>query len=148
MKKILVTGATGQLGSVLTPELRDRFGNDRVIAAGHQTAPCDAVAESGLRTVKFVREDVRSFVAGRPATGKVDLVVANPPRSGLGKGVAAALRSWGAARVILVSCDPPTLARDLKVLVEGGAYTVERIIPVDLFPQTAHIETVVLLTRS
>ncbi len=55
MKKILVTGATGQLGSELTPELRDRFGNDRVVAAGHLTSPCDAVAESG----PFVRLDIR-----------------------------------------------------------------------------------------
>lgn len=107
----------------------------------------EAVAEAGLRGVEFVRKDVRSFVEQPPARGEVGLIVANPPRSGLGKGVAGALRSWGAERMVLVSCDPPTLARDLKVLLERGAYRVERIIPVDLFPQTAHVETVVLLTR-
>jgi 23S rRNA (uracil-5-)-methyltransferase RumA len=108
----------------------------------------DAVEESGLSGIEFVHDDVRDFVVDRPAVGAAGLVVANPPRTGLGRGVAGALRSWGAARIILVSCDPPTLARDLKVLVEGGAYRVERIVPVDLFPQTAHVETVVLLTAS
>ena len=108
----------------------------------------DAVEEAGLSGIEFVHDDVRGFVEDRPDGGEIGLVVANPPRTGLGKGVAGTLRSWGAARIILVSCDPPTLARDLKVLVEDGAYRVERIVPVDLFPQTAHVETVVLLTAS
>jgi 23S rRNA (uracil1939-C5)-methyltransferase len=108
----------------------------------------EAVRAAGLRGVEFIREDVRGFVADRDVHDEVGLVVANPPRSGLGKGVTKALRSWAAARVILVSCDPPTLARDLKALIERGAYRVARVVPVDLFPQTAHIETVVLLTRS
>ena len=111
------------------------------IAAGRE-----AVSEAGLGGIEFVRDDVRSFVAERETRGDVDLVVANPPRTGLGKGVAQLLRSWACARVILVSCDPPTLARDLKGLAAAGAYRVERIVPVDLFPQTAHVETAVLLT--
>lgn len=52
MKKILITGATGQIGSELTPALRDRYGNSNVVAAGHETMPCDAVGDSGpYRTV-------------------------------------------------------------------------------------------------
>jgi 23S rRNA (uracil1939-C5)-methyltransferase len=111
------------------------------IAAGRE-----AVSEAGLGGIEFVRDDVRSFVAERETRGDVDLIVANPPRTGFGKGVAQSLRSWACARVILVSCDPPTLARDLKVFVADGAYRIERIVPVDLFPQTAHVETAVLLT--
>jgi len=108
----------------------------------------DAVEEAGLSGIEFVHDDVRGFAEDRPAHGDIGLVVANPPRTGLGKGVARAVRSWGAGRIILVSCDPPTLARDLKALLEDGAYRVARIVPVDLFPQTAHIETVVLLTAT
>lgn len=55
MKKILITGATGQIGSELTPVLRDRYGNDNVIAAGHETRPCEAVGDSG----PYVTVDVR-----------------------------------------------------------------------------------------
>jgi tRNA/tmRNA/rRNA uracil-C5-methylase (TrmA/RlmC/RlmD family) len=115
---------------------------------GTITAGREAVAEAGLHGIDFVREDVRSFVTGRADRGDVDLIVANPPRTGLGKGVARSVRSWGSARMILISCDPATLARDLKVFVEDGLYRVERIVPIDLFPQTAHIETAVLLTSA
>jgi len=115
---------------------------------GAVTAGREAIADAGLHGIEFVHDDVRSFVAGHADRRDVGLIVANPPRTGLGQGVAQSLRSWRAARMILISCDPATLARDLKVLVEDGFYRVERIVPVDLFPQTAHIETAVLLTSA
>lgn len=62
MERILVTGATGQIGSVLTPALRDRYGNGNVIAAGHVSRPCEAVAESGPCVMLDVRE-IRSLEA-------------------------------------------------------------------------------------
>ena len=70
----------------------------------------------------------------------------DPPRSGLGERVAHSLATLGAPRVIYVSCDPVTLARDLVVLFEGG-YRVDQVHLVDLFPQTYHLETVVHLAR-
>jgi 23S rRNA (uracil1939-C5)-methyltransferase len=66
---------------------------------------------------------------------------------GLGPGEAAALAALAAARIVYVSCDPETLARDLAILVAGG-YKVSRATPVDLMPQTYHVETVVLLERA
>jgi len=75
-----------------------------------------------------------------------DLVVVDPPRSGLGERVARMLVTLGAPRVVYVSCDPVTLARDLVVLLSGG-YRIEQWHLVDLFPQTFHLETVVRLTR-
>ncbi len=75
-----------------------------------------------------------------------DLVVVDPPRSGLGDRVARLLVRAGAPRVTYVSCDPATLARDLVVLQAAG-YRVEEVHLVDLFPQTYHIETVVQLIR-
>jgi len=75
-----------------------------------------------------------------------DLVVVDPPRSGLGDRVARLLVRAGAPRVTYVSCDPATLARDLVVLQAAG-YRVEEVHLVDLFPQTYHIETVVQLVR-
>ena len=80
------------------------------------------------------------------AKSRVDLVVANPPRSGLGPGVGAAIRERAPRRVVLVSCDPATLARDLRGFV-GSNYTLSRVVPVDLFPQTAHVEVVARLDR-
>ena len=75
-----------------------------------------------------------------------DLAVVDPPRSGLGERVARSLAMLGAPRVIYVSCDPATLARDLVILL-GSGYRVEQVHLVDLFPQTYHIETVVHLAR-
>jgi len=75
-----------------------------------------------------------------------DLAVVDPPRFGLGERVARMLVTLGAPRVIYVSCDPATLARDLAVLT-GSGYRIERVHLVDLFPQTFHIETVVHLVR-
>jgi 23S rRNA (uracil1939-C5)-methyltransferase len=75
-----------------------------------------------------------------------DIVVVDPPRSGLGDSVPGAIASLGAPRVTYVSCDPATLARDLVPLQAAG-YRVEEVHLVDLFPQTYHIETVVQLVR-
>jgi 23S rRNA (uracil1939-C5)-methyltransferase len=71
----------------------------------------------------------------------------DPPRSGLGDGVARALASVHAPRLTYVSCDPATLARDLVPLLAAG-YRVEEAHLVDLFPQTYHLESVVQLMRS
>lgn len=76
--------------------------------------------------------------------GKPDLAVVDPPRGGLGERVARSLRELGAPRVVYVSCDPVTLARDLVVLL-GAGYKIEQLHLVDLFPQTFHLETVVHL---
>ncbi len=78
---------------------------------------------------------------------KPDLVVLDPPRAGLGKQVLEALQKAEAARVIYVSCDPSTLARDLKQLLQHG-YKLSRVTPFDMFPQTFHIECVSLLERA
>jgi 23S rRNA (uracil1939-C5)-methyltransferase len=75
-----------------------------------------------------------------------DLAVVDPPRGGLGERVARLLSTLGAPRVIYVSCDPATLARDLVPLLAAG-YRVEQVHLVDLFPQTYHLESVVHLVR-
>jgi 23S rRNA (uracil1939-C5)-methyltransferase len=77
-------------------------------------------------------------------SNKPDLAVVDPPRSGLGECVARLLATLAAPRVIYVSCDPATLARDLVVLLAAG-YRVEQVHLVDLFPQTYHVESVVHL---
>jgi 23S rRNA (uracil1939-C5)-methyltransferase len=76
---------------------------------------------------------------------RTDLVVVNPPRAGLAGPVRAALAAGPARHVAYVSCDPATLARDLSAL--SGAYRVAEIQPFDVFPQTAHVETIAWLRR-
>jgi 23S rRNA (uracil1939-C5)-methyltransferase len=81
-----------------------------------------------------------------PPPRQPDLVVVDPPRSGLGEAAAGALARLDASRLTYVSCDPATLARDLVPLRAAG-YRVEAVHLVDLFPQTYHIESVVHLVR-
>jgi len=92
-------------------------------------------------------------VTGRARNGAVlpqvpppDLAVVDPPRAGLGERVARALAGLGAARVIYVSCDPATLARDMVPLLAAG-YRVHGADLVDMFPQTYHLESVLHLER-
>jgi 23S rRNA (uracil1939-C5)-methyltransferase len=92
--------------------------------------------------------------SGRAGKGEVlphsfhtpDLVVVDPPRSGLGERVARQLVKLGAPRLAYVSCDPATLARDLVPLLAAG-YRMEQVHLVDLFPQTFHLESVTHLAR-
>jgi len=157
----LVSEMAGEVGAARIVELyggAGQFSMELVRRGARSATVCEAdpaairsgreaAREAELGGVEFVRDDVRNFVANHAARDEVGLIVANPPRTGLGRGVAKALRSWAAARIVLVSCDPPTLARDLRALVDGDLYRVQRVVPVDLFPQTAHVETVVSLTR-
>jgi 23S rRNA (uracil1939-C5)-methyltransferase len=92
---------------------------------------------------KAVQSPAEQYLSNAP---RPDLVVVDPPRSGLGDPVARALAGVGAPRLTYVSCDPATLARDLVPLQEAG-YRVEELHLVDLFPQTYHLETVLQLVR-
>jgi len=74
-------------------------------------------------------------------------VVLDPPRSGLAKGVVDALVRREPRRVVYVSCDAATFARDLKLLLAGG-YELKKLEAFDLFPMTEHVELVALLDKS
>src|SRR6266536_415559 len=100
-----------------------------------QNVPTNAKAV-GTRTEDYLRS--------RPVRKRPDLVVIDPPRTGAGKAVTRWLVELGAPRVRYVSCDPATLARDLAPLLASG-YRIEEAHLFDLFPQTFHIETVMLL---
>lgn len=76
-----------------------------------------------------------------------DVIVVDPPRAGLAQDVVAQLSKQPARALAYVSCDPATLARDLARFAEAGSFGPTRITPVDLFPQTYHVETVCLLTH-
>ncbi|HEX7542386.1 MAG TPA: 23S rRNA (uracil(1939)-C(5))-methyltransferase RlmD, partial [Anaerolineales bacterium] len=76
----------------------------------------------------------------------VDVALVDPPRIGLEPETLAALGALNPPKIVYVSCNPATLARDLRALA-GFGYGILRVQPLDMFPQTSHIETVVLLER-
>jgi 23S rRNA (uracil1939-C5)-methyltransferase len=95
---------------------------------------------SANTTLDFLRRN-REEREGRP-----DLIVLDPPRAGLGEETTRLLNAIGAPEMVCVSCDPMTLARDLRALTQER-YKIEKITLVDMFPQTFHLETVVQLRR-
>ena len=125
------TGALGQALARLGAAVVGIEADPAAIAAA------EAHPVEGFATVQGQVE--QELAAHLPA----DRVVLNPPRSGLSEAVTALLRQARAAKAIYVSCDPATLARDLARLRDG--YEVARVRAFDLFPQTAHVETVVTL---
>jgi len=80
------------------------------------------------------------------STDRFDLVVADPPRAGLGAGVSRALAQLAPAKLLYVSCEMPTLARDLAFLLEGG-FAIEDTRLYDFFPFTHRVEAMVSLSR-
>lgn len=120
---------------------------ERVIAVEAAPAAAGALAQnlSGTRAAA-VRSSTLEFLR-RPSRGEgPDLIVVDPPRMGLGAETASLLAGIGAPALVYVSCDPATLARDLRVLLAAG-YAIQRVTLADLFPQTFHLETVVDLRR-
>ena len=102
---------------------------------------------NGIENCRFIAGAAESVLPQLVADGFLaDLVVLDPPRSGCDRVVLETLLSFMPQRIIYVSCDPATLARDLRILCES-VYTVQRVQPVDMFPQTGHVESVVLLMR-
>ena len=76
-----------------------------------------------------------------------DLVILDPPRKGCDKRVLKAITKDGIPEIIYVSCSPPTMGRDLKILSRMG-YNVKKVQPVDMFPQTPHVECAAFLEHS
>ena len=122
----------------------------------HQVLGIETVAEAvrhaqanakmnGFNNCKFVAGDVEELLADDlPLTGKLGAVVVNPPRSGCASQVLTAIAEMQPRTLVYVSCHPDSLARDLALLVAQG-FCVEQVQPVDMFPQTPHVENVARL---
>jgi len=119
-----------------------------VAVEGHRGAVADLrenVSEAGLTNVD-VRHASVDDALGALGGDAPDALVLDPPRQGLPPGAAAALVRVAAERIAYLSCDPATLARDLRAVADGG-YAIESVEAFDLFPQTPHVEVLARLTR-
>jgi 23S rRNA (uracil1939-C5)-methyltransferase len=116
-----------------------------------ERAIADAIKNAklnGVDNAHFFAGDIRT--AARPLleqAGRPDVVVVDPPRAGLSQKIVRRLIEMEAPRIVYVSCNPTTLAPNARQLVDDGGYSLRRVIPVDMFPQTPHIESVAVLER-
>lgn len=100
--------------------------------------------QAALANARVITATVTDWFRSRPV-GPVDFVLLDPPRAGAESAVIKGILDLRPAAISYVSCDPATLARDLKKLIAGG-YTIDSIAGFDLFPQTHHVETIVRLS--
>lgn len=104
----------------------------------------------GVTNCRFVLGDLKDRVLDRGVEAelhvKPDVVICDPPRAGMHPGVVASIRALAPARIVYVSCNPATQARDLKLLCDEGLYDLRESQPVDMFPHTNHVENVAYLT--
>lgn len=134
---------TGTIGIIASRNARDVIGvelNRDAIRDARMNA-----RENKIRNVRFVPGDAGWFMEGMAAEGeKVDVVLMDPPRAGSDRKFLHSLLTLSPDKIVYVSCNPETLARDLAYLTKRD-YQVKKIQPVDMFPVTDSIETVVLL---
>ena len=137
---------TGAISLLLARRARWVYGIE-VAQAAVDDAGVNAAA-NGITNCTFVCGEVRFVLPSLIAKGvTAEVVVADPPRAGFHPKALHALATLGARRIVYVSCNPTTLARDLGELVRGG-YRLEWVQPVDMFPHTPHIEAVARLERA
>lgn len=102
---------------------------------------------NGIQNARFLCADAGAAAARLEAEGlRPTVVVLDPPRKGCDAATLAAVARMGPRRVVMVSCNPATMARDLKALEKAG-YRAQTVQPVDMFPRTAHVECVVSMSR-
>ena len=149
--KIVTEGRTGRTAldlyagvGLFSSVLNREF--ERVIAVESSPTSHADLLYNLPANVKAVRSTTEQYLKKNPEQLRADLVVVDPPRSGLGANVVRALIALGAPRITYVSCDPATLARDLRGLTAGG-YQIEQTHLIDLFPQTYHLESVFQLVK-
>ena len=107
----------------------------------------ETARRNGVENARFLCDDAGRFMQKLAKEGNApDVVMMDPPRAGSDQKFLQSLLMLKPKRVVYVSCNPETLARDLRVLVDGG-YQAEWATPVDMFPGTEHVETVVLLSH-
>ena len=102
---------------------------------------------NGIENIEFYTADAGDFMVDMAKAGeRADVVIMDPPRAGSDERFMSSVVTLSPQRMVYVSCNPETLARDLRYFIKKG-YNVKKIQPVDMFPHTSHIESVVLLTR-
>ncbi|MBR1483302.1 MAG: 23S rRNA (uracil(1939)-C(5))-methyltransferase RlmD [Ruminococcus sp.] len=133
-----IVAAKRGAGSVVGVELNGEAVRDAVMNA----------KANGLKNIRFYKGDAGAFMEELADAGeKCDVVFMDPPRAGSSEQFLRSLIKMSPDTVVYISCNPETLARDLRFLTKNSAYRVKNIQPVDMFPHTEHIESVVLLSR-
>ncbi len=138
---------SGAISIFISESVRKVIGfelNSASVTAAHEN-----FRRNNISNCHFIQGKIRSLLKYPPPLfkkyGRPDVVIIDPPRSGMDMKTSERVNNLGAPRIIYVSCNPSTLARDLKFL--NGGYSIKQVVPVDMFPQTPHVESVTTLVK-
>lgn len=135
----------GTIGLAAASQVKEVIGVE-IVPEAIENAKENA-ARNGISHASFYCADAKEAAKRFASSGIApDVIVVDPPRKGLDGEVIDAIQAMAPKRLVMVSCNPATAARDTRLLADGG-YAVKEIIPVDMFPRTTHVETVVLMSR-
>lgn len=136
---------TGTISLFLSQKAKKVYGIE-IVPQAIENAKINA-KQNNIDNTEFIVGESEKIIPELIKKGiKADVVVVDPPRKGCEKSLLEAIAQMSPERIVYVSCDPGTLARDLSILDELG-YNATEIQPVDMFPQTSHVETVVKMSR-
>jgi len=136
---------TGTIGLSMAHRVRQLIGVE-IVAPAVEDAKRNAAA-NGIHNARFLCADAAEAANQLAAEGLApSVVVIDPPRKGCDKALIETIDRMNPERVVYVSCDPATLARDCAIFA-GHGYQARHVTPVDMFPRTAHVESICLLTR-
>ena len=136
---------TGTIGLTMAHKVKSLIGVE-IVEDAIKDAKINARL-NGINNARFICADASKAAQKLFDEGiKPDVIVIDPPRKGCSKDVLETINNFNPERIVYVSCDPATLARDCRILTDLG-YTVKKVCPCDMFPRTAHVETVVQLSR-
>ena len=137
---------TGTIGLTMAQDCKQLVGVE-IVEDAVNDAKANAEA-NGINNARFICADAPTAAEQLRKEGTApDVVILDPPRKGCGEELVKTIRKMNPKRVVYVSCDPATLARDLKYFSENG-YITHEVTPCDMFPRTAHCESVALLTKN
>ena len=137
---------TGTIGLTMAQDCKQLVGVE-IVEDAVNDAKANAEA-NGINNARFICADAPTAAEQLRKEGTApDVVILDPPRKGCGEELVKTIRKMNPKRVVYVSCDPATLARDLKNFSENG-YITHEVTPCDMFPRTAHCESVALLTKN
>lgn len=133
---------TGTIAQLVAPVAKKVIGVE-IVEEAVEAAKVNA-GLNGLENCEFIAGDVLKVID--EIEEKPEMIILDPPRDGIHPKALGKIIDYGVDRIVYISCKPTSLVRDLEVLVEKG-YGVEKVVAVDMFPGTVHVETVVLLSQ-
>ena len=137
---------TGTIGLSMAHKAKRLIGVE-VVPQAVEDARLNA-ERNGITNAQFICSDASQAAKSLAARGiGADCIILDPPRKGCDAALVRTVSEMTPKRIVYVSCDPATLARDVKLFAECG-YSVMRAVPVDMFPRTVHVETVVLMSAA